>query len=160
LNSALSHATSTLIIISIIVTILFITQISLSKGALIIFAGVNEIELKNVWMNKTSSGDFYLILKVSNIGSVNIYIKDIKINDKPYKEFNSNTMVFIHYDVRNAEVFNKEDQLNLPLIKPGEYALIGIKIPYNQKLEGEKISIGVVTSRGQYDITLTLTFKE
>jgi hypothetical protein len=35
-----------------LVTILFITQISLSKGALIIFAGINEIELKKKYMDE------------------------------------------------------------------------------------------------------------
>jgi hypothetical protein len=158
-NSAISRAASTLIIISLLVTILFITQISLSKGALIIFAGINEIELKNTWMNKTASGDFYFNLKASNIGSVNINIKDVKINDKSYKDFNPNTMVYIFYSNRKMEIFNKEGS-ELPLIKPGDYIIIGIKIPYNPKLEGEKISVGILTSRGQYDITLILTFKE
>jgi hypothetical protein len=157
--SAISRATSTLIILSLLVTILFITQISLSKGTLIIFAGVNEIELKNTWMNKTASGDFYFNLKVSNIGKVNIYIKDIKINDKSYKDFHSNTTVYIFYSNRKMEIFNKEKP-ELPLIIPGDYIIVGVKIPYNPKLEGEKISVGVLTSRGQYDITLTLTFKE
>jgi hypothetical protein len=110
-------------------------------------------------MNKTASGDFYFNLKASNIGSVNI--KDIKINDKSYKDFNPNTMVYIFYSNRKMEIFNKEES-ELPLIKPGDYIIIiiGIKIPYNPKLEGEKISVGILTSRGQYDITLILTFKE
>ncbi|MEM1574905.1 MAG: hypothetical protein QXF09_00950 [Nitrososphaerota archaeon] len=157
--NAISRITSTLIIVSLLVTILLITQIYLSKGATIIFAGINEIELKNTWMNKTASGDFYFNLKVSNIGSVNIYIKDIKINDKSYKDFHSNVTVYIFYSNRKMEIFNKENQI-LPLITPGDYIIVGVKIPYNPKLEGEKISVGVLTSRGQYDITLTLTFKE
>lgn len=158
-NNAISRAASTLIIVSLIATILFITQIYLSKGAIIIFAGINEIEIKNVWMNKTASGDFYFKLKVSNIGSVDINIKDVKINDKSYKEFHSNTTVFIFYSNRKMEIFNKENP-TLPLIIPEDYVIIGVKIPYNPKLEGEKISVGVLTSRGQYDTTLTLTVKD
>ncbi len=158
-NSAISRAVSTLIIVSLIATILFINQVYLSKGAIIIFAGINEIELKNTWMNKTASGDFYFNLKVSNIGSANITIKDIKINDKSYKEFHQNATVYIYYSSRKMEVFNKEES-NLPLINPGDYIIVGVKIPYNPKLEGQRISVGVLTSRGQYDTTLTLTFKE
>lgn len=158
-NSAISRAVSTLIIVSLIATILFINQVYLSKGAIIIFAGINEIELKNTWMNKTASGDFYFNLKVSNVGQVNINIKDIKINDKSYKEFHPNVTVYIYYSSREMEVFNKEGSI-FPLITPGDYIIVGVKIPYNPKLEGEKISVGVLTSRGQYDITLTLTPKE